>query len=142
MVYPNIYQSDLRWWSAHLFIFSCHFVIEMLDLDVNTLTPGSNVSGSMSGHALLERMDHLILVVENLAEAQWYMASACAASRMAVGTLVDKCNFLGFKGVGLGEEDKEEDVQIIHKGALLCPVSETKIRGMLQNTDLVPSVRD
>ena len=33
-------------------------------------------------------------------------------------------------------------VQIIHKGALLCPVSETKIRGMLQNTDLVPSVRD
>ena len=34
------------------------------------------------------------------------------------------------------------NVQIIHKGALLCPVSETKIRGMLQNTDLVPSVRD
>ena len=42
------------------------------------------------------------------------------------------------------QETEEEDalVQIIHKGALLCPVSETKIRGMLQNTDLVPSVRD
>ena len=34
-------------------------------------------------------------------------------------------------------------VQIIHKEALLCPVSETKLWGELQNTtDLVPSVRD
>ena len=38
--------------------------------------------------------------------------------------------------------DRAKVVQIIHQGALLCPVSETKIRGMLQNTDLVPSVRD
>ena len=29
---------------------------------------------------------------------------------MMVGTLVDECNFLGFKGVGLGEEDKEEEM--------------------------------
>ena len=49
-------------------------------------------------------------MVENLAEAQWYMASVCVASRMMVGTLVDECNFLGFKGVGLGEEDKEEEM--------------------------------
>ena len=33
-------------------------------------------------------------------------------------------------------------VQIIHKGAHLCPVSETKLDGKLQITDLVPSVRD
>ena len=47
------------------------------------------------------------------------------------------------EGVGLSDVgDLLLDVQIIHKGALLCPVSETKIRGMLQNTDLVPSVRD
>jgi len=35
-----------------------------------------------------------------------------------------------------------QTVQIIHKGAHLCPVSETKLRGELQITDLVPSVRD
>ena len=41
---------DVCEWLRHIgaypvsgFIFSCHFVIEMLDLDVNTLTPGSNV---------------------------------------------------------------------------------------------------
>ena len=80
----------------------------------------------MSGHALLERMDHLILVVENLAEAQWYTTSACAASRMAVGTLVDKCNFLGFKGVGLGEEDKEEemDMEVANQEAVEQEVTE------------------
>ena len=33
-------------------------------------------------------------------------------------------------------------VKIIHKGALLCPVSETELWRELQNTDLVPSVRD
>ena len=72
----------------------------------------SDVSGSGSGHALLQCMDRLILAVENLAEAQWYTASACAASRMAVGTLVNECNFLGFKGVGPGEEDKEEEMDM------------------------------
>ena len=59
-----------------------------------------------SGHALLQRMDRLILTVENLAEAQWYTASACAASGMAVGTLVNECNFLGFKGMGRGRRMK------------------------------------
>ena len=82
---------------------------KVVNSDVEIVTRPSDVSGSRSGHVLLEHMDHLILVVENLAEAQWYMASVCAVSGMAVGTLVDKCNFLGFKGVGLGEEDEEED---------------------------------
>ena len=45
-------------------------------------------------------------------EAQWYMASACTVSRMAVGTLMDECNFLGFKGVGPGEEDEEEETDM------------------------------
>ena len=33
-------------------------------------------------------------------------------------------------------------VQINHNRALLCPVSETRLWGELQNTNLVPSVRD
>ena len=77
---------------------------------VEIVTKPSDVSGSGSSHALLQRMDHLILVVENLTEAQWYTASACAASGMAVGTLVDECNFLGFEGVGPGEEVEEEEM--------------------------------
>ena len=82
------------------------------------------VSGS--GHVLLEHMDCLILAVENLAEAQWYTASACAASRMVVGTLVDKCNFLGFKGVGPGEEDEEEetDTEVVNQEAVEQEVAE------------------
>ena len=54
-------------------------------------------------------MDRLILTVDNLTEAQWYTASACAVSGMAVGTLIDECNFLRFEGVGPGEEDEEEE---------------------------------
>ena len=85
---------------------------KVVDSDVEIVAKPSNASGSGSSHALLERMDHLILAVENLTEAQWYMASACVASRIAVGTLVDKCNFLGFEGVGPGEEDEEEDMDM------------------------------
>ena len=87
-----------------------------------------SVSGSGSGHALLQRMDRLILAVENLAEAQWYTASACAASGMAVGTLIDKCNFLGFEGVGLGEEDKEEetDTEAVDQEAVEQEVAELR----------------
>jgi len=33
-------------------------------------------------------------------------------------------------------------VKINHNGALLCPVSETKLKEKLQITDLLPSVRD
>ena len=77
---------------------------------VEIVAKPSDGSGSGSGHALLQRMDRLILAVENLAGAQWYTASACMASRMVVGTLVDECNFLRFEGVGLGEEDKEEEM--------------------------------
>jgi len=40
------------------------------------------------------------------------------------------------------ERYDDVSVKINHKGALLCPVSETKLRGELQVTDLVPSVRD
>ena len=71
-------------------------------------------------------MDCLILAVENLAEAQWYTASACAASRMVVGTLVDECNFLGFKGVGPGEEDEEEetDTEVVNQEAVEQEVAE------------------
>ena len=36
----------------------------------------------------------------------------------------------------------DDFVQINHNGALLCPVSETRLWGELQNTNLVPSVRD
>ena len=82
---------------------------KVVDSDVEIVTKPSDASGSRSGHVLLQRMDRLILAVENLAEAQWYMASACTVSGMAVGTLIDECNFLGFEGVGPGEEDKEEE---------------------------------
>ena len=85
-------------------------VAKVVDSDVEIVVKPSDVSRSGSSHALLEHMDHLILVVENLAKAQWYMASACMASGMAVGTLVDECNFLEFEGVGPGEEDDEEDM--------------------------------
>ncbi|KIM51794.1 hypothetical protein SCLCIDRAFT_33176 [Scleroderma citrinum Foug A] len=81
---------------------------KVVDSDVEIVAKPSDASGSRSGHALLQRMDRLIFAVENLAEAQWYAASACTASGMVVGTLVDECNFLGFEGVGLGEEDKED----------------------------------
>ena len=83
---------------------------KVVDSDIEIVAKPSDASGSRSGHALLQCMDHLILAVENLAEAQWYMASACAASGMAVGTLIDECNFLGFEGVGPGEEDEEEEM--------------------------------
>ena len=79
---------------------------------VEIVAKPSDVSRSGSGHALLQRMDRLILVVENLTEAQWYTASACVASGMAVGTLVDECNFLGFEGVGPGEEVEEEEMDM------------------------------
>ena len=82
---------------------------KVINSDVEIVVKPSNVSGSRSSHALLQRMDRLILAVENLTEAQWYMASACVVSGMAVGTLIDECNFLGFEGVGRGEEDKEEE---------------------------------
>ena len=84
--------------------------VKVVDSDVEIIARPSDASGSRSSHALLECMDHLILAVENLAEAQWYTASVCAVSRMVVGTLMDKCNFLGFEGVGLGEEDEEEEM--------------------------------
>ena len=85
---------------------------KVVNSDVEIVTRPSDASGSGSGHVLLECMDHLILVVENLTEAQWYMASACTASGMVVGTLMDECNFLGFKGVGPREEDKEEETDM------------------------------
>ncbi|KIM68365.1 hypothetical protein SCLCIDRAFT_20287 [Scleroderma citrinum Foug A] len=83
--------------------------VKVVDSDVKIVVKPSDTSRSGSGHALLQHMDCLILAVENLAEAQWYTASVCTASRMAVGTLVDECNFLGFEGVGPGEEDEEEE---------------------------------
>ena len=42
---------------------------------VEIITKPSDVSGSGCSHALLQRMDRLILAVENLTEVQWYMAS-------------------------------------------------------------------
>ena len=97
---------------------------KVVDSDVEIVAKASN--GSC--HALLQRMEHLILVVENLAEAQWYMASACMASRMAVGTLVDECNFLGFEGVGPGEEDEEEetDTEVVDQEAVEQEVAELR----------------
>ena len=86
--------------------------VKVIDSNVEIVVKPSNTSGSGSSHALLEHMDHLILAVENLAEAQWYMASVCMASRMVVGALVDECNFLRFEGVGPGEEDEEEDMDM------------------------------
>ena len=99
---------------------------KVVDSDVEIVTKPSDASGSGSGHALLQRMDRLILAVENLAEAQWYTASACAASGMAVGTLVDECNFLGFEGVGPGEEDEEEetDTEAVDQEAVEQEVTE------------------
>ena len=101
---------------------------KVVDSNVEIVVKPSDMSGSRSGHALLQRMDHLILAVENLAEAQWYMASACAASGMAVGTLVDECNFLGFEGVGLGEEDKAEetDTEAVDQEAVEQEVAELR----------------
>ena len=100
--------------------------MKVVDSDVKIVMKPSNISRSGSGHALLQRMDRLILVVENLAEAQWYMASVCAVSGMAVGTLVDECNFLGFKGVGPGEEDEEEetDTEVVDQEAVKQEVAE------------------
>ena len=86
--------------------------MKVIDSDIEIVAKPSNASRSGSSHALLQCMDHLILAVENLAEAQWYMASVCTVSGMAVGTLVDECNFLGFKGVGPGEEDEEEEMDM------------------------------
>ena len=99
---------------------------KVVDSNVEIVAKPSDTSGS--GHALLQRMDHLILAVENLAEAQWYMASACAVSGMAVGTLVDKCNFLGFEGVGPGEEDEEEetDTEAVDQEVVEQEIAELK----------------
>ena len=99
---------------------------KVIDSDIEIVAKPSDTSRSGSGLALLQRMDRLILVVENLAEAQWYMASACAVSRMAVGTLVDECNFLRFEGVGLGKEDKEEetDTEVVDQEAVEQEVAE------------------
>ena len=99
---------------------------KVVDSDVEIIAKPSDGSGSGSGHVLLQRMDRLILAVENLTEAQWYMASACAASGMAVGTLVNECNFLGFEGVGLGEEDEEEemDMEAVDQEAVEQEVAE------------------
>ena len=101
---------------------------KVIDSDIEIVAKPSDTSGSRSGHALLQHMDHLILVVENLAEAQWYTASACMASRMAVGTLVDECNFLRFKGVGPGEEDEEEetDTEAVNQEAVEQEVAELR----------------
>ena len=82
---------------------------KVIDSDIKIIARPSNMSGSGSSQALLQCMDQLIQVIKNLAEAQWYMASVCAASRMVVGTLVDECNFLRFKEAGPGEEDEEEE---------------------------------
>ena len=42
------------------------------------------------------------------------------------GTLVDKCNFLSFEGVGLGEEDEEEetDMEAVDQGAVEQEIAE------------------
>ena len=101
---------------------------KVVDSNVEIVAKPSDASGSGSSHVLLQCMDHLILVVENLTEAQWYMASACTASRMAVGTLVDKCNFLGFEGVGSREEDEEEetDTEAVNQEAVEQEVAELR----------------
>ena len=102
--------------------------VKVVDSDVKIVMKPSNTSRSGSGHALLQCMDRLILAVENLAEAQWYMASVCAVSGMAVGTLVDECNFLGFEGVGPGEEDeeKETDTEVVDQEAVKQEVAELR----------------
>ena len=101
---------------------------KVVDSDVEIIARPADASGSGSSHALLECMDRLILAVENLAEAQWYTASTCAASRMAVGTLMDECNFLRFEGVGLGEEDEEEetDMEVVNQEAVEQEVAKLR----------------
>ena len=101
---------------------------KVIDSDIEIVVKPSDTSRSGSGLALLQRMDRLILAVENLAEAQWYTASACAVSGMAVGTLVDECNFLGFEGVGLGKEDEEEetDTEVVDQEAVEQEVAELR----------------
>ena len=101
---------------------------KVIDSDIEIVTKPSDTSRSGSGLVLLQRMDRLILAVENLAEAQWYTASACAVSRMAVGTLVDECNFLRFEGVGLGKEDEEEetDTEVVDQEAVEQEVAELR----------------
>ncbi|KIM63228.1 hypothetical protein SCLCIDRAFT_24364 [Scleroderma citrinum Foug A] len=100
--------------------------VKVVNSDIEIVAKPSDTSGSGSGHALLQHMDRLILAVENLAEAQWYTASVCVASGMAVGTLVDKCNFLRFEGVGPGEEDEEEetDTEAVNQEAVEQEVTE------------------
>ena len=90
-------------------------VAKVINSNVEIIARPSNVTRSRSDHVLLEHMDHLILVVENLTEAQWYTASVYVASGMMVGTLMDKCNFLRFKGVGLEEEDEDEKMDSVLK---------------------------
>ena len=102
-------------------------VVKVVDSDVEIVVKPSDASGSGSGHALLQHMDRLILTVENLAEAQWYTASACAASGMVVGTLVNECNFLGFKGVGPEEDEEEEmDTEAVDQEAVEQEVAELR----------------
>ena len=100
--------------------------VKVVDSNIEVIARPSDAFGSGSGHVLLEHMDCLILAVENLAEAQWYTASACLASGMVVGTLMDKCNFLRFEGVGLGEEDKEVDMdmEVVDQEAVKQEVTE------------------
>ena len=85
---------------------------KVVNSDVEVVARPIPATRTGTSHVLLEHMDHLILAVENLTEAQWYTASTCVASGMAVGTLMDKCTFLGFKGVGPGEEDEEEEMDM------------------------------
>ncbi|KIM60548.1 hypothetical protein SCLCIDRAFT_26591 [Scleroderma citrinum Foug A] len=49
-----------------------------------------------------------------------------SGSRMAVGTLIDECNFLGFEGVGPGEEDEEEetDTEVVDQEEVEQEVAE------------------
>ena len=101
---------------------------KVVNSNIEIIVKPSDASGSGSGHVLLQRMDRLILVVENLAEAQWYTASACVVSRMVVGTLVDECNFLRFEGAGPGEEDEEEetDTEVVDQEEVNQEVAELR----------------
>ena len=93
---------------------------KVVDSDVEVVARPIPVTRSRTGHVLLKHMDHLILAVENLMEAQWYMASG-----VVVGTLVDKCTFLGFKGVGPGEENEEEtDMKAVNQEVIKQEVLE------------------
>ena len=96
---------------------------KVVDSDVKIVARSSTESRSGSSHALLQCMDHLILVVENLAEAQWCMASACMASGVVVGTLVDECTFLGYEGsepeeVDMDTEAVEHEITNLQKEVL------------------------